>query len=81
MQLDKDTGGLLFNGNLTTEHGSVYVKDGSVNVNGDITCKKLFVDYNGSPTDIITVFSIMLGSNRKDTSTGTTGGGGETTGS
>ena len=75
IQLDSDTGGLKIKGNLTTEHGSIYAE------NGVIKCKKIFVEYNGIPTDIIAVFSTLLGINREDTSTGASGGGGETTGS
>lgn len=79
IQLDSDSsGGLLFNGNLTTEHGDVYVKDGSVNVNGNITCEKLLVRFNGGYVDIIEVFSQLLGIERTDSSTnaspGTSGG-------
>ena len=70
IQLDNtSTGGLLFNGDLTTEHGDVYVKDGSVNVNGNITCEKLLVRFNGGYVDIIEVFSQLLGIERTDSST------------
>lgn len=79
IQLDNtSTGGLLFNGNLTTKEGNVYVKDGSVNVNGNITCEKLLVRFNGGYVDIIEVFSQLLGIERTDSSTnaspGTSGG-------
>lgn len=55
--VDKDTGGLKFKGNLTT--------DGNVNAEkGTVKCDKLLVKYNGGYVDIIEVFSIMLGINR-----------------
>ena len=69
---DASNGGLTFKGDLTTS--------GSINANdGVIKCKKIFVEYNGIPTDIIAVFSTLLGINREGTSAGTSGGGGETT--
>ena len=82
IQLDNtSTGGLLFNGDLTTKHGNVNVEDGSVNVNGNITCEKLLVRFNGGHVDIIEVFSQLLGINREDGNTGASGGGGGTSGS
>ena len=65
IQLDKDTGGLKFNGDLTTDNGDLYVKKGSVYAdNGEVRCNKLLVKYNGGYVDIIEVFSQMLGINR-----------------
>ena len=70
IQLDNtSTGGLLFNGDLTTKHGNVNVEDGSVNVNGNITCEKLLVRFNGGHVDIIEVFSQLLGIERTGSST------------
>lgn len=55
--VDKDTGGLKFKGNLTT--------DGNVNAEkGTVKCDKLLVKYNGGYVDIIEVFSQLLGINR-----------------
>ena len=57
IQLESDTGGLKFKGNLTT--------DKNINAeNGTIKCDKLLVKYNGGYVDIIEVFSQMLGINR-----------------
>ena len=83
IQLDNtSTGGLLFNGNLTTKHGNVNVENGSVNVNGNITCEKLLVKFNGGHVDIIEVFSQLLGIERTDSSTNaSTGASGGTSGS
>ena len=54
IQLESDTGGLKFKGNLTT--------DGNVNAEkGTVKCDKLLVKYNGGYVDIIEVFSQMLG--------------------
>lgn len=65
IQLESDTGGLKFKGNLTT--------DKNINAeNGTIKCDKLLVKYNGGYVDIIEVFSQLLGINREDE-------GGETT--
>ena len=66
IQLDNlSTGGLKFNGDLTTEKGSLYVKKGSVYAeNGTVKCGKLLVKYNGGYVDIIEVFSQLLGINR-----------------
>ena len=57
IQLESDTGGLKFKGNLTT--------DKNINAeNGTIKCDKLLVKYNGGYVDIIEVFSQLLGINR-----------------
>ena len=66
---NKSTGGLKFYGDLTTEHGNVNVENGSINVNGNITCEKLLVKFNGGHVDIIEVFSQLLGIERTDSST------------
>ena len=81
IQLDSDSGGLRFKGDLITKHGNVNVEDGSVNVNGNITCEKLLVRFNGGHVDIIEVFSQLLGINREDGSTNaSTGASGGSTG-
>ena len=68
IQLDNlNSGGLKCKGDLTTEEGSVYVNEGNIYAeNGVIKCKKIFVEYNGIPTDIIEVFSTLLGIKRTD---------------
>lgn len=81
IQLDSNSGGLRFNGDLTTEHGNVNVENGSINVNGNITCEKLLVKFNGGHVDIIEVFSQLLGIERTDSSTNaSTGASGGTSG-